>query len=263
MCPESPSLILNVFLMCRAWIHELPSCSLLRLHACVFHVHPLTSVGSGAGDGVGNERRGPLAPLLPSSFLSFTQSFTFASNIGLSLIPSLSLSLSLSPPKLAQLSISPPAVPPAVSPPRARSPTTIQVTGQEKEHAAFTMGQWRPIKQSFPFSPALFHHCRDWKRQTFGEVVRGAGGLQGCRATFPSTYNCLKDHSDKHSNTLLLTRFSRCHHGSLSNSRAIMLFNTIVKVKTEACGVISNVRNPVNSRRLKIRAHWIFGSMMK
>ena len=174
-----------------------------------------------------------------------------------------SLSLSLSPPKLAQLSISPPAVPPAVSPPRARSPTTIQVTGQEKEHAAFTMGQWRPIKQSFPFSPALFHHCRDWKRQTFGEVVRGAGGLQGCRATFPSTYNCLKDHSDKHSNTLLLTRFSRCHHGSLSNSRAIMLFNTIVKVKTEACGVISNVRNPVNSRRLKIRAHWIFGSMMK
>lgn len=138
------------------------------------------------------------------------------------------LSLSLSPPKLAQLSISPPAVPPAVCPPRTRSPTTIQVTGQEKEQAAFTMGQWRPIKQSSPFSPALFHHCcRDWKRQTFGEVVEGAGGYGG---TFPSTYNCLKN-TPTHSCSL-------CFHAAtmaLSNSRAIMLFNTIIKVKTEAC----------------------------
>ncbi len=95
--------------------------------------------------------------------------------------PSLSHALtlfSLSPPKLAQLSISPPAVTPAVCPPRTSSPTTIQVTGQEKEQAAFTMDQWRPVKQSFPFSlPPFLHCCQDWKRQTFGELAEEEGGV--------------------------------------------------------------------------------------
>lgn len=78
-------------------------------------------------------------------------------------------SLALSP-KLAQLPISPPAAPPAVCPPRTRSPKTIWVTGQEKEQAAFTMDQWRPARQSLPFSPPLFlRSCQDWKRQTFLE----------------------------------------------------------------------------------------------
>lgn len=89
--------------------------------------------------------------------------------------PSLSHTLtllphSLSSPKLAQLPISPPAAPPAVCPPQTRSPKTIRVTGQEKEQAAFTMDQWRPARQSLPFSPPLFlRSCRDWKRQTFLE----------------------------------------------------------------------------------------------
>lgn len=126
------------------------------------------------------------------------------------------------------------------------------------------MDQWRPVKQSFPFSPALFHHCcRDWKRQTFREVVEGAEGEYGGK--FPSTYNCLKNHSDKHSNTLLLSLFSRCHAGSLSNSRATTLFNTIIKVKTETCvgGAILDVRNLANFSRIQIKneglpVYWIY-----
>lgn len=67
-------------------------------------------------------------------------------------LSSLSLMLSLSSlPKIGPAVHQPPAVPPAVCPPRTRSPTTIQVTGQEKEQAAFTIDQWRPLKQSFPF----------------------------------------------------------------------------------------------------------------
>lgn len=220
----------------------MPVCEAMRLS-------PTRPTCGGVGDDFVNEEQGPCSPLLPSSPTPpspHTRAFTFASNIRLShtltllslslslsiyIFLYLSLSLPLSLLKLAQLSISPPAVPPAVCPPRTRSPTTIQVTGQEKEQAAFTMDQWRPVKQSFP---VLRHSSTTvagtGKDKPLERWLKGQGGYGG---TSPTTYNCLKNHIDKHSNTHLFSLFSRCLCGSLSNSRAITLFNAVIKVKTE------------------------------
>lgn len=125
-----------------------------------------------------------------------------------------------------------------------RNPTTIQVTGQEKEQAVFTMDQWRPVKQSFPFSPSAFLHCcQDWKRQTFGEVTEEEGSSLGQQPPrhlpfLGNLYDCLKNHNDKHTHThqLLLSPLNLCTLPpcSLLISRAIIMsFNTINKVKTE------------------------------
>lgn len=175
-----------------------------------------------------------LFPLL--LFSSFPRTLIPLSLLHPSLSHALTL-LSLSLPKLAQLSISPPAVPPAVCPPQTRSPTTIQVTGQEKEQAAFTMDQWRPVKQSFPFSrPPFLRCCQDWKRQTFGEVAKGGPLEQQPPRHLPlltiakrTTMINTRTHHLLLSPHYLFTFPSR----SLSNSRANMPFNTIIKVRTE------------------------------
>ena len=154
-------------------------------------------------------------------------------------LPSRSLShaltLSLYPCKLAQLSISPPAVPPAVCPPRTRNPTTIQVTGQEKEQAAFTMDQWRPVKQSLPFSPAAsLNCCLDWKRQTFGEVAEEGESPLGQQ---PPGHTAVLTIAWRSTMINTLAHIGACTPHSifaprcLLMSRAIMSFNAVIKVK--------------------------------
>ncbi|MCJ8741482.1 hypothetical protein PDJAM_G00071110 [Pangasius djambal] len=51
----------------------------------------------------------------------------------------------------------------------------MQVKGQEKEQAALTMDQWRPLKNNHSFfSPSLLSPCRGWKRQTYRDVCERA-----------------------------------------------------------------------------------------
>lgn len=88
----------------------------------------------------GHSRIRPCSPPL----FWFTPSPTFS-------FPPRSLSLTSSAPAVHQ----PPAVLPAVSALRTNSLTTMQVRGREKEHTALTIDQWRPLKQSLPFSPSL------------------------------------------------------------------------------------------------------------
>lgn len=190
-------------------------------------------------DSLVNGEQGPWSPLLPSPSLSSSPLTSQHSNSPFPL-SSLSYMLSLSSlllSKLAQLSISPPAVPPAVCPPQTRSPTTIRVTGQEKEQAAFTMDQWRPVKQSLPFSPPAFLPCcQDWKRQTFWRGSwRGGKSSWTTALEAPSpSYNCLTDHNDKHTWTHLLLSTLHLYtqsQRSLSVSSAIISLNAVIKVK--------------------------------
>lgn len=240
------------------------------------------STRGGVGDDFVNEEQGPCSPLLPSSPtpppLPHTHAHSPLPLTSVSLIPSLS-SLSIytyiSPSLFLSLS---PQIGPAVHQPSRSSPSCLP-SPNEKPHnntghrsrertGCVHNGPVAPSKTIVPSSPALFHHCcRDWKRQTFGEVVEGARGYGG---TFPPTYNCLKNHIDKHSNTLLFSLFSHCHCGSLSNSRAIMLFNAVIKVKTETCvdsRVILDVRNLANFSKIWIKnegslVYWIYDEII-
>lgn len=127
----------------------------------------------------GHSRIGPRSPPL----FWFTPSPTF------SFSPLLSLSLSLA--SLAPAVHQPPAVLPAVSALRTNSLTTMQVRGREKEHTALTIDQWRPLKQSLPFSPSLLSPCQGWKRQTFGTVdeAGSTSGKTGARSHLSATSN--------------------------------------------------------------------------
>lgn len=133
-----------------------------------------------------------------------------------------------------------PSTPPAVCPPWTRIPTTIQVTGQEKEQAALTIDQWRPLKQSFPILQWPFcTSCKNWKRQTFGEVAEKRRE-RGQEPSWTTAYKALFSFAQLSQrstriNTLVhtITYHSVSAPCSLFLSRAILSFNTIIKVKTK------------------------------
>lgn len=224
--------------LCLYFSHRPNVCLCVKL--CVTSMPRLTH--KSREDKLVNEEQGPPSPHLPFlSLSSFPLSLNTLIPLSLSSLIPLSHAFTLfflSLPKLAQLSISPPAVPPAVCPPRTRNPTTIQVTGQEKEQAAFTIDQWRPIKQSFLFSPPASLHCwQDWKRQTFVEVAEEGGSPLGQQ---PPRHLLLLTIASRTTMINTLVHTSSCSHHSIFAlyhpclclfSRAIMSFNMIIKVK--------------------------------
>lgn len=127
-----------------------------------------------------NEEQGPPSPFCP---LPLSPLLLFLSTHRSPFLSCIPLACSHSPlslvPNWPSCPSAPPPFPQLPALPKMRNPTTIQVTGQEKEQAAFTMDQWRPVKQSFPFSPPAILCCwQNWKRQTFGEEAEeGANSL--------------------------------------------------------------------------------------
>lgn len=142
--------------------------------------------------------------------------------------------------KLAQLSVSPPAVPPAACPPERETPQQYrsQVKRKNRLRSQWTSGAQYNNRSLFLLQP-FPHCCQNWKRQTFGEVAEDWGGSSWTAASQASSplHSCLNDHSDKHTHMhrLLFSPLHLCTQPpySLFMSRAIMCFNTVIKVKSE------------------------------
>lgn len=143
------------------------------------------------------------SPLPPTS-VSLSHTLTL-----LSLFLSLTLCLSL--PKLAQLSISPPAVPPAACPHPNEKPHNNTGHRSRERTGCVHNGPVAPSKTIVPFFsgtlPPLLPGLEKTNLWRGGRMGSG-GGIRG-GGTFPSTYNCVKTHSDKTlQHTLALSVFT-------------------------------------------------------